>query len=228
LVKTAGAARRTWHVNTAFFTRHNFSIKPNVLHHPFLTMWVTSLPFTHSMLPFSCALTDTPWQMMVPHAIAIETPTFDVLSKIIVPIATFALGVCATLLVKYYEQKRAGFRSQVAEVVELTNAWYNQLHAISVKIEEGASPKVIKALVYEYVGGREVLPKLLLRLEILKNSGKGSSLVGEVEGFLRVVTNYDPDTPQTDGMQCRVLLSHSDGTILVRPRRRAFATKKGT
>ena len=126
-------------------------------------------------------------------ALAFDPTAIDAITRVIIPVSTFVFGIIFTLVLKYYDQKRASFRSKVEEIVELTKSWYNQLHALYVKIEGGASDEVIKTLISDYVNNREIPPNLLLNIEILKKHQRSNRLVTEAKAFLKAVTTFEDE-----------------------------------
>jgi hypothetical protein len=136
------------------------------------------------------------------YSLAFQMTTFDFVTKVVIPVSTFILGVVATLLLKQMEQRRMGFRTRVEEIADQVNNWYNQLHAIDVEIEAGVDARVLKSKVYDYVRNRLVMPKLVRNLEVIRHDRKSRQLVLEVEGFLKMVTNYNPDIGFREDMTC--------------------------
>lgn len=61
----------------------------------------------------------------------------------------------------------------------------NQLLTISVKLKTETDDKIIKAGIYGYVNNREILPKVLLSLEVLRKDKRSRVLIAEAEGFLK-------------------------------------------
>lgn len=52
--------------------------------------------------------------------------TLETITKLIIPISTFFLGMLFTFLLKRYEQRRDDYRVHIKEVGKLINAWYDQ------------------------------------------------------------------------------------------------------
>ena len=116
--------------------------------------------------------------------------TFDFVSKILIPICTFALGVVVTLATKRIERRRSENQEHVKAIAKLTNDWYNQLHQLSADIQAKPNRKEAEKSVYFYVHNRIVLPDLLLRIEYLEQRKVQPALLQAVKGFLALVTTF--------------------------------------
>jgi hypothetical protein len=116
----------------------------------------------------------------------------ETLTKIIIPIATFILGVLITLLLKRYELKRASFRQHVEKSSKLAMDWYNQLHNLTLKLKEGTKKDDLTVALFSYQQSREFLPQLQLCITALRKHTSGRPLVEELEQFRKMVTDY-PD-----------------------------------
>lgn len=114
----------------------------------------------------------------------------DLISRVIIPVSTFIIGILVTLGFQRYERKRTVLRQHAQEVLNLINAWYNQLHEIRVELRKYPSISEVEDHIYSYVYSRVILPKLLLSLEVLKAHQEANTLVKEVEFFLHDVTDY--------------------------------------
>jgi hypothetical protein len=113
---------------------------------------------------------------------------WDLVTRILLPILTFALGVISTWLFKRYDDRRTLIRRHTEEVSKLVNEWYNQIHEISNVIKTSIDDQALRQKIDSYIENRLVLPKLILSLEILKCYSEAEVLVKEVEGFLNLVT----------------------------------------
>jgi hypothetical protein len=120
----------------------------------------------------------------------------EILTKVIIPVCTFFLGIVFTLAIKRYEQKKAALRQHIEETVTHVNAWYNQLHSLTAELRSEKILEEAEARIYLYVSNRLILPKLLLSVGVLKRHKASELLINDVEDFLRLVTTYHPSSPE--------------------------------
>jgi hypothetical protein len=113
--------------------------------------------------------------------------TLELAAKILIPIATFVLGIIATLIAKRAEIRRSSEQEHVKSLVGLTNDWYNQIHELSVNAIYNSEDEATKRAIYFYVNNRLILPKMLLHIEYLRHSKHYSEIVAEAERFLSVI-----------------------------------------
>ena len=135
--------------------------------------------------------------------VAVHPPswlTLDVFLRIFVPLLTFVLGVIATIWSKKTDLRKEMAREHAKNIVSLATDWYNQLidlQAESMDQADGMDPDVVKTVMkrhaFTYVNSRVVLPRMILSLELVKNSGQFSELVETAEQFLDTVTQSDSD-----------------------------------
>jgi hypothetical protein len=118
----------------------------------------------------------------------------DVLTKIVIPLCTFFLGIVITILLKKYEQKKAVIRRHAEETAALLKDWYNQLHTLQVASRTDSSKMSYRRLVNSYVQERSILPKVLLNLTVLKSYKESRQVVKDIEDFLALLTTFDVDT----------------------------------
>lgn len=108
-----------------------------------------------------------------------------------VPFITFFMGVLATLWIKKWEAKRDLAQRAMLETRDLVNDWYSQFHKLSmvdVEQEEG----IAEAIFFEYVNNLEILPRIIMNLEVLRRNMMYQKYTEEVENFLEMVTDYRP------------------------------------
>lgn len=118
----------------------------------------------------------------------------DVLTKIVIPLCTFLLGIGITILLKRYEQKKAVIRKHAEETTTLLKDWYNQIHALQVASQADSSKMSYRRLVNSYVQERSILPRVLLKLTVLESYKESRQMAEDVKDFLALVTTSKLDT----------------------------------
>src|SRR5689334_4139489 len=93
--------------------------------------------------------------------------TFDVLTKVVIPVATFVVGVVATLIIQAWTRRRASFRESARCLADLTADWYNQIDQLRGQAEDLSARDFDRQLDL-YLRNRLVLPKVLYHLMVLK------------------------------------------------------------
>jgi hypothetical protein len=116
---------------------------------------------------------------------------FEVWTKIVIPLTTFALGALVTYLVQKYWRRRDAVTESARTLAELTADWYNQLEELRKSLKQAAKQAKAADLVDCYVRNRLILPKILYHLAVLREHDAYPGLVSQVEEFLCMVTTYD-------------------------------------
>jgi hypothetical protein len=119
----------------------------------------------------------------------------ETLTKIVIPISAFIVGVLVTILLKRFEFKRNSLRQHVEKSSKLATDWYNQIHNVTLKSKDGTNKGDLEVALFDYQHSREFLPSLQQSIIALKQHKNGRSLVKELERFLNMVTiAYYPNT----------------------------------
>ena len=148
-----------------------------------------------------------------------DRTSIDTITRVIVPLMTFAVGVLVTLITKRVEKRRADLKEHVTAIAKLVNDWYNQVHELGSHVTTRTDKSEINRAIYFYVRNRLVLPELLLHLDFLRNRNAEPELLQAVDEFLDVVTITQKitDTPKGigrsvgTGRECRDLLTNRSG-----------------
>lgn len=114
----------------------------------------------------------------------------DTLSKIVIPLVTFGLGVLVAILVRKLDQRRSDRREHIHAIAELTRDWFEQIHAVAIEIAFNENETEVERAIATYLRNRVVLPKVLFHLEFLHGSKRDHALCEAVEAFLADVTEY--------------------------------------
>lgn len=126
-----------------------------------------------------------------PESPGIKKPS---LTEVIIPISTFVLGCLFTWVLQAHDAKEKQTQTAIHEACRLTKEWYTQIQTIRVQMLSGDLTPATGPAVYDYVHNRLILPDLMLQIEILRKSPKCRPLVSQLEHFLTIVTDFDPNT----------------------------------
>lgn len=133
---------------------------------------------------------------------------FDVFTRVVIPLFTFALGVIVTFLIQRYWRTTDVVAQSAKALADLTAEWYNQLDELRRSIDTAAEPSRAARLVDDYIRNRLILPQVLYHLAVLRERNAQAELVAGVEAFLSSVTTYGfIVSPQT--VDCRDIVRGS-------------------
>lgn len=132
--------------------------------------------------------------------------SLDIIGKVLIPTATFVLGVVVTLVTKRIEKRRSEIKERVTAIARLVNGWYNQLHQLSVDAATGKGEPATAKAIYFYLHNRLILPELLLQLDLLRAQRTAPALVEAVGEFLSLVTTFD-GTESVGSISCKDVLA---------------------
>ena len=111
--------------------------------------------------------------------------------NVVIPIVTFILGFFCTIFVDNYKQNRSLRNEAANNIAESVNEWHNQLYELKVEKAFVNHPRDFSKRQAQYNQNREVLPKLLRNLEIIKTFKSCDVLTEYVVEFLSLVSDYD-------------------------------------
>jgi hypothetical protein len=134
---------------------------------------------------------------------------FDVLTRMVIPVLTFGLGILATFLAQRYWKNKDVTAESVKSLADLTADWYNQLDQLRNSLNADpirTDPLKATELVDAYIRNRLILPKVLYHLAVLRERKAYPELIFQVERFLSTVTSYKDPVRSFARVQCRDLL----------------------
>ena len=117
-----------------------------------------------------------------------EQITIDTITRVVLPLLTFGLGVLVTLITKRVEKRRGELKESVTAIAKLINDWYNQVHELGTDVTTRKGKFEMNRAIYFYVRNRLVLPELLLHIHFLRSRNAEPELLQAVDEFLDVVT----------------------------------------
>ena len=119
--------------------------------------------------------------------------TFDVVTRVVIPVSTFALGAASSWGLQLFLRRRDTVRTNAQLVASLATDWYNQLSELLKQLSGSDDDgKKIEA-VESYLRNRLVFPKLQFSVNVLKQAAgvDHQELVFAAERFLMMVTARD-------------------------------------
>ena len=124
--------------------------------------------------------------------------SLDTIGKVLIPALTFFLGLGVAIWTKALDKRRSDIKEHVTAVVRLVNAWYNQLHQLSVETAIDRTSLEVRKSILAYVNSRLILPELLLHVEFLRERSLEPALLKAVDEFFALVT-LDRSPAYNDG-----------------------------
>ena len=134
--------------------------------------------------------------------VGMQMSATDLLTKIVLPLTTFVLGVVCTLFVKRREVRRQLYSEHIKNLRKVTADWYNRLMELRpLPNQRSTSSGIeIEQAIYRYIHNRNDLPQLLESLAVVREDPRNAVLVTKVEDFLSLITDYKvrTDRPPLD------------------------------
>jgi len=124
----------------------------------------------------------------------------DILTRIVIPILTFGLGIYATFWFQRRTAQNAVRRENLARVSQLCAQWYAQIRSVVVmNLNENGEARLNRQ--HDYLRSREILPNLIECVATLRHIGRDKELLSAIEEFLAALTTNDSSSIR-DALQC--------------------------
>jgi hypothetical protein len=111
--------------------------------------------------------------------------------KTIIPLATFLLGVLATLAFKYHDRRRDILCENVHTLCGLAEEWYNRVQSLGRTVSASLDREVVEEALVNYLQGSLFLPRFRRSMTLLERFKKCEPFLEEARAFLSVLTQVE-------------------------------------
>lgn len=121
-----------------------------------------------------------------------SAPTFiDIASKVVIPLATFGLGIAVSYLLKVRDKRRDDEQEHIRQITRLCSEWHELLVELYAKATGDRVERAqLKSGVMKYVRRATILPGLHLHRAALRRTGKYEQLLTEVDALFNSLTTH--------------------------------------
>jgi len=114
---------------------------------------------------------------------------FDIGTRIVLPLATFGLGVAFSYALKRLERRQDDERDHVRQVTTLCSEWYDALASVHhALVIHGYKSRNFKETSLRYLRSGTIIPKLRMHQRALCGKDRYAKLLEEVDGLLDALT----------------------------------------